>query len=136
MAEVYPFPIPDSIKNGVLKGIAREASPLKFLDQWAVDDEDPAMFGYFNHWRYRMESALKVLDAVLSRVDRDNYGNDLDRNNWDAIRGAQYSLGLTLTQFEALLEWARLSWPHDPAVEKSIEAIQEAGRVMPPIRGL
>jgi hypothetical protein len=124
MSETYPFSIPDSIKNSVLQGMANSASLLVTLDQWDQDDGEPAMFGFFNCWRYRMESALKVLDAVVSRLDRDNYSNDIERDNWAAIRGAQYSLGLTLTQFEALLEWARLSWPHDPDIQRRVDELR------------
>jgi hypothetical protein len=123
MTAGYPFPIPKTIETEVLAKVADAGPPMQDLEDWRETDADPAMFGLLFCWRGRtsmlVDSLKLLLDRMVSVVPRDDFQHKLA---WEALCGTTYALEARLVQLNGFLEWARLTWPHDPAVRDMVQA--------------
>jgi hypothetical protein len=127
MAVEYPFPIPEAIQNKLFKAIAQAGPPWQGLDDWHQSPDDPAMFGYFNCWYGRGTELVEALKLIVSKCVPLTYKNDYERATGEACTGGLYALEAHFMQFAGVLEWARLTWPHDPQVCSSFKPDNAAG---------
>ena len=118
MSPAYPFEIPKAIEDLVAHGIVSASHPCSTLENWGGPN-GPEMFGLFDCWHGRTLGALAALKIIVDSVEPKPSANDSERDHWLALNGLAHSLEAMLLQFGGLLEWARLTWPYDPAVEDS-----------------
>jgi len=120
MSEGYPFPIPKAIENDLFRGIVKAGSPWKDLDEYEESEGDPAMFGYFSCWRDRTIGLLRNMLLVMEEIVPMTYKDEQTETQWISFNGTLHGLEARLVQFEGLLEWARLTWSHDPAIQQAL----------------
>ena len=118
MAAEYPFPIPKAIENDLFNAIAKAGPPWQGLDEWSLEDDEPALFGFFNCWRGHTNALLEALKLVVNQCEPHGYENDLAQAKWEALAGSLYAIETRFVQFRGLLEWARLTWRHDPEIRR------------------
>jgi len=127
MSEAYPFPVPKAIENDLLKAVAQAGPPWQGLDDWSQSEDDPALFGFFNCWRGLTSELLDALKLIFKKIEAHGFENDQERGELEAVDGVMSALETRFVQFKGLLEWARMTWRHDPNVSTALKSQETAG---------